>query len=93
MPISKGELIVILYDRYDTYVHPTAGEQAYHEEMYDSGTLLREQERRDSLRLAEIAQRTGDAETAAVALARWNELFPENTYLSVEMLLGVENEF
>ena len=93
MPISRSELIVKLYDRYGTFVCPTAREEAYYEEMADSGTLLREQERRDTLRLAEVANQTGDEETASVALARWNALFPENTYLSIEMLLGVENGF
>lgn len=92
MPISRGELIVNLYDRYGKFVKPTPGEGAYHELMSESGTLLREQERRDALRLAESARLTGDRETAEVALVRWNKLYPENTYSSIEMLLEVENE-
>lgn len=93
MPISNGELIVKLYERYGCLVRPTPGENAYYELMSDSGTLLREQERRDALRLAESARLTDDQGMAEIALARWNALFPENTYSSIEMLLGVENEF
>jgi|CXWL01.1.fsa_nt_gi hypothetical protein len=92
MPISRAELIEKLYDRYGRFVKPTAKEEAYYEEMADSGTLLHEQERRDALRLAMVALQTGDPETASTALVRWNALFPENTYSSIEMLLGVENE-
>ncbi len=93
MPISRAELIVNLYDRYGRFVKPTGREEAYYEEMADSGTLLLEQEKRDALRLAQVALQTGDPDTAEVALSRWNALFPENTYLSVEMLAGVEDGY
>lgn len=92
MAISRAELIVKLYDRYGRFVKPTAKEEAYYEEMADSGTLLREQEKRDALRLARVAVLTKDRETEKIALERWNVLFPENRYFSAEMLVAVEDE-
>lgn len=75
--------------RYKT-IEPTPKERLWYEEMVDSGTFQKQQERTDVLRLAECASKSGDPLTAEVALERWNILYPNEKYSSINLLWGVE---
>lgn len=90
MAESKAENI--LKKTYGSVPEPTIGEKRRHELLIDSNTFQEQQLKTDILHLAKSASLTNDKEMAEIALAKWNELYPENKYSSLELFLGVEGE-
>ena len=71
---------------------PTPQEVFDYELLIDSGTFEEQQLKFDILRHAKTAQLTKDSELAEIALDQWNQLYPENKYTNLDLLIGVEYE-
>jgi hypothetical protein len=82
----------ILQATYGFVPTPTEGENRSYEQIIDSSRFQEQQLKRDILRLAKSAELTQDDEMAQIVLAKWNELYPDNSYSSLKLLIGVEDE-
>lgn len=83
----------IMIETYGFVPEPTCGEKREHELIIDSNHFQEQQLKTDILRLARSAKLTQDIEMGQIVLERWNTLYPKNTYCSIDLLLGVEDEF
>jgi len=63
-----------------------------HELIIDSGNYSEQQLKRDILGLARSAVLTQDEDAIKVVVEKWNRLYPDNQYNSVELLIEVEDE-
>lgn len=88
----RPDIEAIMRERYGFVPKPTEGEEKLHELLaLDPRKFNQAQEMRDALRLAEVANRTGDPLSAEIALRRWNIINPDNQYSSIKLLVGVES--
>lgn len=91
--MSRKEIAIQMYLQiYGEVPKPTLQEEFDYELMIDSGNFEEQQLKSDILRHAKTAQLTNDTELGEIALAQWNQLYPENIYTNIDLLIGVEYE-
>jgi hypothetical protein len=90
--MSREIAIKMYQEIYGQVPKPTPQEEFDYELMIASGTFEEQQLKFDILRHAKTAQLTNDIEFGEIALAQWNQLYPNNQYSNLDLLIGVEYE-